>query len=101
MLRSIGNRFGSLSFGEEKNYLKRGLIRDMYENQMEPEEDLLIDGTSHEYDAYRNGRCEKAYYMATLYPFGKREPTLICHYGLQGSKIQYVYSSDRPNRYHR
>ena len=78
---------------------KRHLMRDMGDNQMEPEGDLIIDGTTQEYDVYRDGRRERAYYTANLYPLGNREPILICHYGLQGSKIQYAYSSDTSKRH--
>jgi hypothetical protein len=77
------------------NDLRRKLIWHMSDNNLEPYEDIILDGQPHEYEAYINGEYKSAIYAATLYPLeaDPNGPVLIACYGLLDEKEHHSYSS--------
>lgn len=77
----------------EENELIRGLISQMGKDHMEPSNGVIVDGDTHCYKAYDNGKYKKACYTASLDTFGKKKLILICHYWYQGKGPSWSYSS--------
>jgi hypothetical protein len=71
----------------------------MGDNQIEPEGDLVIDGTTHEYDVCKDGQHKKVRYTATWDSFGSGKPIFVCSYGLIDEGLEYIYSSAKPQKH--
>jgi hypothetical protein len=67
--------------------LKRHLRCNMGDLEPVYEDDIIVDGQRHEYEASIDGKNEPASYIATLLPNG---PTLIFSYGLRNENDQRI-----------